>query len=102
MWKEFYRNFRFRSLAYASNASPCSIRALARKAHCTKSKAHFQYIRLYPRGKAKSEWNGDQAEMQVQNSKGANLKHRLKVESRRHVIEQLLNSLWTGDTLPFK
>jgi acetate kinase len=37
--------------------------------------------------------------MQVQNSKGVNLKHRLKVESRRHAIEQLLNSLWTGDTL---
>ena len=50
----------------------------------------------------KIEWNGDQAEMQVENSKGANLKHRLKVESRRHAIEQLLNSLWTGDTLPFK
>jgi len=33
---------------------------------------------------------------------GANLKHRLKVESRRHAIEQLLTSLWTGDTLPFK
>jgi len=50
----------------------------------------------------KIEWNGDQAEMQVENSKGANLKHRLKVESRRHAIEQLLNSLWTEDTLPFK
>src|ERR1700731_1739803 len=52
-----------------------------------------------PSWQGKIEWNGDQAEMQVQNSKGANLKHRLKVESRRHAIEQLLNSLWTGDTL---
>src|ERR1700686_4368429 len=50
-----------------------------------------------PVWEGKIEWNGDQAEMQVQNSKGANLKHRLKVESRRHAIEQLLNSLWTGD-----
>jgi acetate kinase len=55
-----------------------------------------------PAWQGKIEWNGDQAEMQVQNSKGLNLKHRLKVESRRHAIEQLLNSLWTGDTLPFK
>jgi len=84
-------------------ASPCSIRALAaRKAHWTKSKPHFQYICLHKRGKPKSKWNGDQAEMQVQNSKGANLKHRLKLESRRHAIEQLHNNLWSGDTLPFK
>jgi acetate kinase len=52
-----------------------------------------------PVWEGKIEWDGDQAEMQVQNSKGANLKHRLKVESRRHAIEELLNSLWTGDTL---
>src|SRR6202162_4473928 len=52
-----------------------------------------------PVWEGKIEWDGDQAEMQVQNSKGANLKHRLKVESRRHAIEQLLDSLWTGDTL---
>ena len=52
-----------------------------------------------PVWEGKIEWDGDQAEMQVQNSKGANLKRRLKVESRRHAIEQLLHSLWTGDTL---
>ena len=51
-----------------------------------------------PAWQGKIEWNGDQAEMQAQNSQGANLKHRLKVESRRHAIEQLVNSLWTGDT----
>jgi acetate kinase len=50
-----------------------------------------------PAWQGKIEWNGDQAEMQVQNSKGVNLNHRLKVESRRHAIEQLLKSLWTGD-----
>jgi len=50
-----------------------------------------------PVWEGKIEWDGDQGEMQVQNSRGANLKQRLKVESRRHAIEQLLNSLWTGD-----
>src|ERR1700730_12243806 len=52
-----------------------------------------------PVWEGKIEWDGDQAEMQVQNSRGANLKQRLKVESRHHAIEQLLNSLWTGDAL---
>jgi acetate kinase len=52
-----------------------------------------------PAWEGKIEWDGDQAEMQVQNSRGANLKRRLKVESRHHAIEQLLNSLWTGDAL---
>src|ERR1700719_4155652 len=52
-----------------------------------------------PVWEGKIEWDGDKAEMQVQNVKGENLKHRLKVESRCHAIEQLLNSLWTGDTL---
>jgi acetate kinase len=50
-----------------------------------------------PAWQGKLEWNGDQAEMQVQNSKGVNLNHRLKVESRRQAIEQLLKGLWTGD-----
>src|ERR1700675_1749517 len=52
-----------------------------------------------PVWEGKIEWDGDQAEMQVQNSQGSSLQQRLKVESRRHAIEQLLNSLWTGDTL---
>ena len=51
-----------------------------------------------PAWEGKIEWVGDQAEMHVQNSKGANLHHRLQVESRRHAIEQLLDNLWTGDT----
>lgn len=50
-----------------------------------------------PVWQGKIEWDGTQAETHVQNSKGANQKHRLKVESRRHAIEQLLSSLWTGD-----
>jgi len=44
------------------------------------------------------EWDGNQAEIHVQNSRGANQKrHSLNVESRRQAIEQLLSSLWTGD-----
>ena len=50
-----------------------------------------------PSWQGQIEWDDDQAEFQVQNSKGANQKHRLKVESRRHAIEQLLGGLWTGD-----
>jgi acetate kinase len=50
-----------------------------------------------PSWQGQIEWDGDQAEIRVQNSKGANRKQRLKVESRRHAIEQLLGSLWGGD-----
>jgi acetate kinase len=50
-----------------------------------------------PAWQGKIEWDGDQAEIEVQNSKGGNLRQRLQVESRRNAIEQLLSSLWTGD-----
>jgi len=50
-----------------------------------------------PSWQGQIEWDGDQAEIRVQNSKGANRKQRLKVESRRHAIEQLLGGLWGGD-----
>ena len=50
-----------------------------------------------PAWQGQIEWDGDQAEILVQNSKGANRKHRLKVDSRRHAIEELLSSLWSGD-----
>jgi acetate kinase len=50
-----------------------------------------------PAWQGKIEWDGDQAEMEVKNSKGANLRQRLQVESRRNAIEQLLSSLWTGN-----
>src|SRR3984893_11948394 len=45
----------------------------------------------------KIEWDGNHAEMQVQTSGGADVKHRLKVESRRNAIEELLASLSSGD-----
>src|SRR6266852_4910202 len=50
-----------------------------------------------PSWQGQIEWGDDQAEIQVQNSEGANRKQRLKVESRRHAIEQLLGGLWSGD-----
>jgi acetate kinase len=49
-----------------------------------------------PLWQGKIEWSADQAEVQVQNSQGANLKENVKVESRRHAIEQLLDTLWSG------
>jgi acetate kinase len=45
----------------------------------------------------KIEWEGNHAEMQVQNSAGADVTHRLKVESRRNALEELLASLSSGD-----
>lgn len=50
-----------------------------------------------PAWQGQIEWDGNQAEIRVQNSRGSDQKHRLQVESRRHAIEQLLSSLWTGD-----
>ncbi len=49
-----------------------------------------------PAWEGKIEWDGDQAEVQVRNAQGANLKDRLKIESRRHAIEHLLDTLWSG------
>jgi acetate kinase len=50
-----------------------------------------------PAWQAKIEWDGDQAEIHVENSRGANLRHRLKVESRHQAIEELLCSAWSGN-----
>lgn len=49
-----------------------------------------------PAWEGKIEWDGDHANIQVRNAHGAKLEDRVKVDSRRHAIEQLLNSLWTG------
>jgi len=49
-----------------------------------------------PAWQGQIEWDGNQAEILVQTSKGANRKHRLKLDSRRHAIEELLSSLWSG------
>jgi len=45
----------------------------------------------------KIEWDGDRAEIHVRTSKGANLLHRVKLTSRAHAIEYLLDTLWNGE-----
>ncbi len=50
-----------------------------------------------PAWQGQIQWDGKHAEIQVQNSTGANRKHRLQVQSRHHAIEELLSSLWSGD-----
>src|SRR5258706_15447570 len=42
------------------------------------------------------EWDGDQADMQAQNSQGAKLEARVHVGSRPNAIAQLLETLWSG------
>src|ERR1700674_975260 len=49
-----------------------------------------------PVWEGKIEWDGGQAEIQAQNSKGAQLKDRVQVASRSHAIDQLLDTLWNG------
>jgi acetate kinase len=50
-----------------------------------------------PTWEGKIEWDGDHADMQAQNSRGAQLKDRVKVSSRLHAISQLLDTLWSGN-----
>jgi acetate kinase len=49
-----------------------------------------------PAWEGKIEWDGSQADIQVRNSQGAQLKDRAQVESRSHAISQLLDTLWNG------
>lgn len=49
-----------------------------------------------PAWQGKIEWDDDQADMQAGNSHGDQWKARVKVESRSHAINQLLDTLWTG------
>src|SRR5436309_71131 len=49
-----------------------------------------------PTWEGKIEWNGDHADIQAQNSQGAQLKDRVKVASRSDAIERLLDTLWSG------
>ncbi len=49
-----------------------------------------------PAWQSKIEWDGDQAEVEVQTEQGENQRDHVKVESRRHAIEHLLDSLWSG------
>src|SRR5947209_2880891 len=49
-----------------------------------------------PAWEGKIEWNGSQADVQVRNSQGAQLKDRVQVASRSDAIERLLDTLWSG------
>jgi acetate kinase len=49
-----------------------------------------------PAWQGKIEWDGGQADIQAQNSQGAQVEARVKVASRSHAIEQLLDTLWNG------
>ena len=49
-----------------------------------------------PIWEGKIEWEGDQADIQAQNSQGAQLKGRVQVASRSNAIDQLLDTLWYG------
>src|SRR6266568_3809297 len=50
-----------------------------------------------PVWEGKIEWDGSQADIQVRNSQGAQLKDRVQVASRSHAISQLLDTLWNGE-----
>jgi acetate kinase len=49
-----------------------------------------------PAWQGKIEWDGGQADIQAQNSQGTRVEARVKVASRSHAIEQLLDTLWNG------
>ncbi len=49
-----------------------------------------------PVWEGKVEWDGSQADVQVRNSQGAQLKDRVQVVSRSHATSQLLDTLWNG------
>jgi acetate kinase len=49
-----------------------------------------------PVWEGKIEWDGGQADIQAQNSQGAQLKDRVQVASRTQAIDQLLDTLWNG------
>jgi acetate kinase len=49
-----------------------------------------------PAWEGKIEWDGDHADIQVQNSQGARLKERVQVASRSDAIDRLLDTLWNG------
>src|SRR3989475_121986 len=49
-----------------------------------------------PAWEGKIEWNGSQADVQVRNSQGAQIKERSQVASRWDAIERVLDTLWSG------
>ncbi len=49
-----------------------------------------------PAWQGKIEWNGDQADIEAQNSQGAKLEAHVQVASRSKATGQLLDTLWHG------
>src|SRR5438445_5794298 len=49
-----------------------------------------------PAWQGKIDWDGDQADIEAQNSQGAKLEARVQVASRSNAIERLLDTLWDG------
>jgi acetate kinase len=49
-----------------------------------------------PAWEGKIEWDGGHADIQAQNSQGAQLKGRVTFASRSNAIDQLLDTLWNG------
>ena len=49
-----------------------------------------------PAWQGKIEWDGNQADLEAQNSQGAQLQDRVQVASRSNAIERLLDTLWDG------
>src|SRR6266404_3170940 len=49
-----------------------------------------------PAWQGKIEWDGDQADIEAQNSQGAKHEARVQVASRSNAIGQLLDTLWHG------
>ena len=51
-----------------------------------------------PQWEGKIEWDGEVAEVSLKNAKEAARKERTKAGSRAEAVEQLLSTLWNGDT----
>jgi acetate kinase len=51
---------------------------------------------------AQIEWKGEFAEAQIKNGHGYSKTDEIQVDSRRHAIEHLLNTLWTGEASAIK
>ncbi len=51
-----------------------------------------------PAWQGQIEWDAKEATIDVRNSAGAKRHERVSVKSRKHAIEQLLDTLWAGET----
>lgn len=51
-----------------------------------------------PVWQAKAEWNGDQAEVTIETTRGEKIKEHGAITSRKQALEALLDTLWVGKT----